>query len=290
MQTPAPVEYERATSIDHALELMERLGPEARVIAGGHSLLPMMRLRLAQPEAVIDINDLTELAGIRVEDNNLVLGSMTRHADVLASAVVGEHYAIFHDAERVIADPVVRNRGTVGGSLCQADPAEDLSAVAAALKATLTLRSSQGERTAQAREFVQGPYETLLGPAEILTAIKIPIRPGAGSAYEKVERRAGDWAIAAAGSFVVLDDGAITAVGIGIAAVGAPHQCAPEAEQFLLGKEPSDDDLAEAARLASAACEPRADQRGPVEYKRHLVGELTKRALHRSVARALGRE
>jgi carbon-monoxide dehydrogenase medium subunit len=290
MQTPAPVEYERATSIAHALELMERLGPEARVIAGGHSLLPMMRLRLAQPEAVIDINDLSELAGIRVEDNHLVLGAMTRHADVLASAVIGEHYAIFHDAERVIADPIVRNRGTVAGSLCQADPAEDLSAVAAALKATLTLRSSQGERTVEAREFVQGPYETLLSPAEILTAIKIPIRAGAGSAYEKVERRAGDWAIAAAGSFVVLTDGEIADVGIGIAAVGAAHQCAPEAEQFLLGKEPSDENLAEAAGLAAAACTPRADQRGPVEYKRHLAGELTQRALRRSVARASGSE
>ena len=290
MQTPAPVEYERATSIAHALELMERLGPEARVIAGGHSLLPMMRLRLAQPEAVIDINDLSELAGIRVEDNHLVLGAMTRHAEVLASAVVGEHYAIFHDAERVIADPIVRNRGTVGGSLCQADPAEDLSAVAAALKATLTLRSSQGERTVEAREFVQGPYETLLRPAEILTAIKIAIRAGAGSAYEKVERRAGDWAIAAAGSFVVLTDGAIADVGIGIAAVGAAHQCAPEAEHFLLGKEPNDENLAEAAGLAAAACTPRADQRGPVEYKRHLAGELTQRALRRSVARASGSE
>jgi carbon-monoxide dehydrogenase medium subunit len=290
MQTPAPVEYERATSIAHALELLEQLGPEARVIAGGHSLLPMMRLRLAQPEAVIDINDLSELAGIRVEDNHLVLGAMTRHADVLASAVAGEQYAILHDAERVIADPIVRNWGTVGGSLCQADPAEDLSAVAAALKATLTLRSSTGERTVEAREFVQGPYETLLGPAEILTEIKIPIRPGAGSAYEKVERRAGDWAIAAAGSFVVLEDGVIAAVGIGIAAVGAPHQCAPEAEQFLVGKEPSEDTLAEAARLTAAACQPRADQRGPVEYKRHLAGELTQRALRRSVARATGSE
>jgi aerobic carbon-monoxide dehydrogenase medium subunit len=290
MQTPAPVEYERATSIANALELMEQLGPEARVIAGGHSLLPMMRLRLAQPEAVIDINDLSELAGIRVEDNHLVLGAMTRHTDVLASAVAGEHYAILHDAERVIADPIVRNRGTVGGSLCQADPAEDLSAVAAALKATLTLRSSTGERTVDAREFVQGPYETLLGPAEILTEIKIPIRPGAGSAYEKVERRAGDWAIAAAGSFAVLEDGVIADVGIGIAAVGAPHQCAPEAEQFLVGKEPSDDSLAEAARLTAAACRPRADQRGPVEYKRHLAGELTQRALRRSVARATGSE
>jgi carbon-monoxide dehydrogenase medium subunit len=290
MQTPAPVEYERATSITHALELMERLGPEARVIAGGHSLLPMMRLRLAQPEAVIDINDLSELAGIRVEGNYLILGAMTRHADLLASAVAGEHYPILHDAERVIADPIVRNRGTVGGSLCQADPAEDLSAVAAALKARLTLLSSTGERTVEAREFVQGPYETLLGPAEILTAITVPIRAGAGSAYEKVERRAGDWAIAAAGSFVVLDDTAIADVGIGIAAVGAPHQCAAEAEQFLLGKEPSDDNLAEAGRLAAAACEPRADQRGPVEYKRHLVGELTQRALRRSIARALGSE
>src|SRR5690606_33347286 len=223
MQTPAPFEYERAGSVDDALALLERHGPEARLVAGGHSLLPMMKLRLARPEVLIDINDLTDLSYIRVDGDHIAIGAMTRHADLLDSAVLGEHYAIFHDAERVIADPIVRNRGTIGGSLCQADPSEDLSAVAAALRAEVVVRSTDGTRTVAARDFHTGPYETAVGEAEILTEIRVPIRPGAGSAYEKVERRAGDWAIAAAGAFVTLDGDAIADVGIGLTAVGAPH-------------------------------------------------------------------
>ena len=289
MQTPAPVDYERAESLEHALQLLERLGPDSRVIAGGHSLLPMMKLRLAQPECVIDINGLADLDYIRVEGDALAVGAMTRHAALLASPVVGEHYPIFHEAERVIADPVVRNRGTVGGSFCQADPAEDLSAVGSALRATMVIRSSQGTRTVPAREFHQGPYETAVGPAEILTEVRVPLRPGAGSAYEKVERRAGDWAIAAAGAYVVLADGVVTDVGVGLAAVGAPHFCSPAAEEFLVGKPPTEDNLTEAGRLAAEECNPQPDQRGPVDYKRHLAAELTRRALRRSVARAEGR-
>lgn len=289
MQTPAPVDYERAESLEHALQLLERLGPDSRVIAGGHSLLPMMKLRLAQPECVIDINGLADLDYIRVEGDALALGAMTRHAALLASLVVGEHYPIFHEAERVIADPVVRNRGTVGGSFCQADPAEDLSAVGSALRATMVIRSSQGTRTVPAREFHQGPYETAVGPAEILTEVRVPLRPGAGSAYEKVERRAGDWAIAAAGAYVVLADGVVADVGVGLSAVGAPHFCSPAAEGFLVGKPPTEDNLTEAGRLAAEECNPQPDQRGPVDYKRHLAAELTRRALRRSVARAEGR-
>lgn len=289
MQTPAPVEYARATSVEHALQLLEELGPESRLIAGGHSLLPMMRLRLAQPETVIDINGLADLDYVRVEDNELRVGAMTRHATVLDSPVVGEHYAILHDAERLIADPPVRNRGTVGGSFCQADPAEDLSAVGSALKATLVLRSSQGVRTVPAREFHAGPYETAIGDAEILTEVRIPIRPGAGSAYDKVKRKVGDWAAASAGAYVVLGDGEIAEVGIGLTAVGAPHFCAEEAEAYLVGKPATEEHVAEAARLAAAATNPRGDQRGPAEYKRHLAGELTRRVLLRSVERAQGR-
>lgn len=286
MQTPAPVDYARATSVEHALELLEKLGPESRLIAGGHSLLPMMRLRLAQPETVIDINGLTDLDYIRVEEDELRIGAMTRHAAVLASPVVGEHYAILHDAERRIADPPVRNRGTVGGSFCQADPAEDLSAVGSALKAVLVLRSSQGTRTMPAREFHAGPYETALADAEILTEVRIPIRPGAGSSYEKVKRKAGDWAIAGAGAFVVVRDGDVADVGIGLTAVGAPHFHAPEAEEFLRGRPASADSFAEAGRIAAEHCEPATDQRGPADYKRHLAGELTRRALRRALERS----
>jgi aerobic carbon-monoxide dehydrogenase medium subunit len=289
VQTPAPVDYARATSVEHALELLERLGPESRLIAGGHSLLPMMRIRLAQPECVIDINGLTDLDYIRVEGDDLCLGAMTRHATVLDSPVVGEHYTIFHEAERLIADPPVRNRGTVGGSFCQADPAEDLAAVGSAVKANLVIRSSQGTRTVPAREFHEGPYDTVLDDAEILTEIRVPIRPGAASAYDKVKRKTGDWAAAAAGAYVVLRDGAVADVGIGLTAVGAPHFCAEEAEAYLVGKPPTEEHLAEAGRLAAAACNPRADQRGPVEYKLHLADELTQRVLRRSVERAEGR-
>jgi carbon-monoxide dehydrogenase medium subunit len=290
VQTPAPVEYARATSVENALDLLEERGPEARLIAGGHSLLPMMRLRLARPEWLIDVNDLAELDYIRVEEGELRIGALTRHASVLASPVVAEHYAILHDAERRIADPPVRNRGTVGGSFCQGDPAEDMAAVGSALKASLVIRSKTGTREVPAREFHRGPYETVIGDAEILTEIRVPIRPGAGSCYEKVKRRAGDWAVAAAGCYVVLDGETVADIGIGLAAVGASQFCAAAAEEYLTGTTATDENLDEAARLVRESCRPAADQRGPVEYKRHLAGELTRRVVRRSVQRAEGRE
>ena len=207
MQVPAYVEYEKATSVDHALTLLARFGPEARVLAGGHSLIPMMKLRLAQPETLIDINGLTGLSYIQVTGGELRIGAMTRHAQLLDSAVAGEHFAILHDAERVIADPVVRLWGTVGGSLCQADPSEDLSAAFAALKATMVIQNLTGTRTVRAREFHTGPYETVVAPGELLTEIRIAIVPGGGSAYQKVGRRVGDWPVGAAGAAIWLDGG-----------------------------------------------------------------------------------
>lgn len=166
MQTPAPFGYERATSVDHAIELLVRLGSEARLVAGGHSLLPMMKIRLAQPEYLIDINPLAdELGTISIDGDALVIGAMARHNDLLDSALVGEHFPILQDAERVIADPIVRNRGTVGGSLCQADPAEDLSAALSALHATATIRGADGDRSVAVRELHTGPYETVVGDA-----------------------------------------------------------------------------------------------------------------------------
>jgi carbon-monoxide dehydrogenase medium subunit len=287
MQIPPPFEYERATSIDHAIALLDRLGPEARLVAGGHSLLPMMKLRLARPEHLIDINDL-DMAYVRVEDGEIRIGAMTRHRELLESAVAAEHYAIFGEAERVIADPIVRNRGTVGGSLCQADPSEDLSAVMAALGATIVLRSKNGERTVAARDFHLGPYETAVQPGEIVTEIRVPIRNRTGSAYQKVERRAGDWAIAAAGVFVSLEGGNVSDCGIGLTAVGVEHFCAPAAEAALRGQPPTEANIAAAAQLAADASNPSSDQRGPADYKRHLAKELTARALRHAVARAQG--
>src|ERR1700691_1055784 len=197
MQVPSQVEYERATSVEHALQLVAR--PETRILAGGHSLIPMMKLRLAQPEVLVDINELTELAFIRRDGDQLRIGALARHADLLESAVAGELFPIFHDAERVVADPIVRLWGTVGGSLCQADPSEDLSAVFAAVRATAVIRGRDGDRTVQVREFHLGPYETVIGPGELLAEVRVPVWPGTGSAYEKGARRVGDSSVAAAG-------------------------------------------------------------------------------------------
>src|SRR5207253_10683614 len=177
VQTPGPFEYERATSVDGAIAALQRHGPEARVIAGGHSLLPMMKLRLANPEVLIDINDLTDLAYIREEAGELLIGALTRHIELQESELLNRHFPLFADAEEVIADPVVRNRGTIGGSLCQADAAEDLSAVCSAAKANAVIRGTGGERTVTMEEFYRGPYETAVEHAEMLTEIRIPVRP-----------------------------------------------------------------------------------------------------------------
>jgi carbon-monoxide dehydrogenase medium subunit len=289
MQVPAAFQYERATSVEHALALLARYGPESRVVAGGHSLLPMMKLRLAQPEALVDINDLTELAQLRLDGDDLSIGAMVRHAQLLDSAVAGEHFTILRDAERVIADPVVRNRGTVGGSLCQADPSEDLSCVFCALRAELVCQGPDGKRAVPARDFLTGPYETVLADGEMLVEIRVRIRPN-GSAYQKVERRAGDWAVAAAGAVVELTGDVIGDVGIGLAAVGAAGGVAAEAEDFLRGGPVTEERLVEAGRIAAEHCSPSADQRGPVDYKRHLAGELVTRAVRVAAARAQGRE
>jgi carbon-monoxide dehydrogenase medium subunit len=288
MQVPAHVEYEKAASVEHALALLTRFGPEARILAGGHSLIPMMKLRLAQPETLIDINGLNELSYLEVTGRELRIGALTRHAQLLESAAAGRHFAILHDAERVIADPVVRNWGTIGGSLCQADPSEDLSATFAALRAVMVIQYPDGSRTVSAREFHTGPYETVVGPGEMLTEIRVPIRAGGGSAYEKVGRRVGDWPIGAAGAALWLDRDTIAEAGIGLTAVGARHFVAAEAEDFLRGAPATEASFARAGELAARHCQPSSDQRGPADYKRHLARELTTRALRKALRRARG--
>jgi carbon-monoxide dehydrogenase medium subunit len=290
VQVPAPFEYERATSVDHAVALLEKLGPEARIIAGGHSLLPMMKLRLAAPEHLVDINDLADLAYIREDGGEIRIGALTRHRELLESELLAGHMPIFAEAERVVADPVVRNRGTVGGSLCQADPAEDLSAVCSAVKARVVIRGSSGERVVAMGDFHRGPYETAVGEAEMLVEVRVPLRDGAGSAYEKVERRAGDWAIAAAAAALWVAGGTIADAGVALSAVGPTTVHATRAEEALRGQAPSEELFARAAEIAAEDCAPTADQRGPVDYKRHLARELTHRALRRAAARALHQE
>jgi carbon-monoxide dehydrogenase medium subunit len=290
LQTPAPFEYERATSVEGAIESLGRLGPQARVIAGGHSLLPMMKLRLASPGHLVDINELSELDYIRREGEEIRIGALTRHVELLDSELLAQHFPLFADAELVIADPVVRNRGTIGGSLCQADAAEDLSAVCTAAKARVVIRGADGERVVGMEDFHVGPYMTAVGAGEMLTEVRLPIRAGAGSAHEKVERRAGDWAIAAASAAIWVDGGTIADAGIALSAVGITTIHLTRAEELLRGKAPSEELFGEAAEIAAEDCSPSADGRGPVDYKRHLAGVLTQRALRRSAARALNQE
>jgi len=288
VQVPAHVEYERATSVAHALTLLSRYAPDARILAGGHSLIPMMKLRLARPEVLVDITRIKGLRYIERSGGVLRIGALASHADLLAAQAAGECFPILHDAERVIADPVVRNWGTIGGSLCQADPSEDLSAAFAALKGSMIIHGPDGSREVSARAFHAGPYETVIGPAEMLTEIRLPVRRDSGSAYLKVCRRAGDWPIGAAGAAIWLADGAIADVGIGLTAVGAAHFVAAEAEEFLRGQAADEQSFARAGEIAAAHCNPAPDQRGTVEYKRHLVSELTTRALRTAVSRARG--
>jgi carbon-monoxide dehydrogenase medium subunit len=290
MQTPGPVEYERATSVEGAIASLQRVGPGARIIAGGHSLIPMMKLRLANPEHLIDINDLNELSYIREEGSEIRIGALTRHVELLKSELLARAFPVFRDAEEVIADPVVRNRGTIGGSLCQADAAEDLSSVCAAAKASVVIRGAGGERVLGMDGFYVGPFTTAVGDGELLTEIRLPVGPGAGSAHEKVERRAGDFAIATASAMVWVDGGTIVDAGLSLGAAGPTTIIVSHAEELLRGKAPSEELFAQAGEIAAEDCSPIADGRGPVDYKRHLAGVLSKRALRRAAARALQQE
>jgi aerobic carbon-monoxide dehydrogenase medium subunit len=298
MQVPAPFQYERATSVEHALGLLSQLGEgggEVRILAGGHSLLPMMKLRLATPEYLVDIDDLaTELGYVRADGSadggpGIRIGAMTRHRQLLESPLLAARAQIFTDAERVIADPVVRNRGTIGGALCQADPSEDLSAVCAAVGARMVIRGLDAERVVEMDEFHRGPYETCVADDEILIEIRVPAPARTGSAYEKVDRRAGDWAVVAAGASLTLDaGGVVTDAGIGLAAVGAGVSC-PRAQASLLGSPPTAETIRSAAAIAAEhEAAPVTDQRGSAEYKRHVAGVLVTRALTRAAARAGG--
>jgi aerobic carbon-monoxide dehydrogenase medium subunit len=290
VQTPGPFGYERASSVEGAIAALAERGPEARLIAGGHSLLPMMKLRLANPEFLIDINDLEELSYIDERMTEIRIGALTRHAELLDSEPLARRFPVFRDAEQVIADPVVRNRGTIGGSLCQADAAEDLSAVCAALKAQVVIRGAATERVVGLDGFYVGPFTTAVGAEEMLTEVRLPLRQGAGSAHEKVERRAGDFAIAAVSAAVWIDGGTIADAGIALAALGPSTIIASRAEESLKGKAPSEEVFAQAGEIAREDCMPVADGRGPVDYKRHLAEVLTVRALRRATARALQQE
>jgi aerobic carbon-monoxide dehydrogenase medium subunit len=291
MQTPAPCDYSRATSVDDAIAQLQALGGNARILAGGYSLIPMMKLRLANPGHVIDINPLEpELSYIRQEGNEIRIGALTRHVMLLESDVLERTFpSIFREAEAVLADPVVRNRGTMGGSLCQADPAEDLSGVIVALKGQAVLRGPGGaERVVGMEEFHFGPYMTAVQSTEMLTEVRIPIPDGSfGGVHEKVERRAGDFAIVAVSTAMTIKGGQIAWAGIAGSAVGPTTLHMTRSEEHIVGKAPSEQLFREAGQMAAADCSPNSDGRGPADYKRAVCGVFTERGLGRAAALAL---
>ena len=285
MQVPAQFEYEVAGSVDEAISLLQRYGPESRLLAGGHSLIPMMKLRLAFPEVLIDIHELDdELRYVREEEGTLRVGALARHRDLLESPVVLERYTLLADAERFIADPLVRNMGTVGGSFAHADPAEDLPAAFVALGAEVVARGPRGERTIAVEDLPVGPFETALEPDEILTEARVPRAPQ-GSSYSKVERRAGDYASAALGAALWMSGDEIEEGRIGMCSVGSTTLRAREAEEVLKGQSPDGELYRRAADRAAEECDPPDDARGTPEYKRDLVRVLLVRALEQAVDR-----
>jgi aerobic carbon-monoxide dehydrogenase medium subunit len=290
VQVPAAFEYEVAGSVDEAISLLQRHGPEARLLAGGHSLIPMMKLRLAFPEVLIDMHRLEgELRYVREEAGMLRVGALARHRDLLDSAPIRDRYTLLADAEKMIADPLVRNMGTVGGSLAQADPSEDLPAAFVALGTDVVVRGPRGERTVAVEDLYAGPFETVIEPDEILTEARVPRAPR-GSSYFKVERRAGDYASAAIGVAVWTSSEEIEDARIGMCAVGDRTLRARGAEEVLRGQRPDAEVYKRAAERAAEECEPMDDARGTPEYKRDLVRVLLRRALERAVGRARGEE
>ncbi len=285
MQVPARFDYEAASSVDEAVELLRRHGEDAYVLAGGHSLIPMMKLRLASPDVLVDISGLDgELRYLQEEDGKLRIGALTRHRELLESPIVRERYTLLADAERLIADPLVRNMGTLGGALAHADPAEDLPAAFLALDAEVVARGPDGERTVRIEDFYVGPYETVLEHGEVMIEARIPRAPG-GSAYTKIERRAGDWTSASIGVALTMGGDEIEDIRIGMAGVGNKTLRAVGAEEALRGKGPGDEAYREAGEIAAGECDPIEDARGTPEYKRDLVRVI----LGRTVAKAFER-
>ncbi|HEV8045048.1 MAG TPA: xanthine dehydrogenase family protein subunit M [Rubrobacter sp.] len=288
MQVPARFEYEVATSVDEAISLLQRHGPEAHVLAGGHSLVPMMKLRLASPEVVIDIHKLDgELRYIRDDGGVLKIGALVRHQDLLESELIKEHYAVLSDAEALIADPLVRNMGTVGGSLANGDPGEDLPAAFVALGCEVVVRGPDGERTISIDDLYAGFYETILEPGEIVTEARISRTPDASS-YTKVKRRTGDYAAAAIGVALNMNGEEIEDVRVGMCGVGSTTLRARGAEELLRGQRPDAELYRRAGERAAEESEPLDDARGTAPFKRDLVRVLLGRALAKAVERVEG--
>jgi carbon-monoxide dehydrogenase medium subunit len=283
---PAAFDYHAPRTLADAVRLLGELGPEARLLAGGHSLLPMMKLRFAQPAHLVDLNRIDALRGIREEGDTIVIGAMTVENDLIASPLLQRRLPLLPEAARQIGDPQVRNRGTIGGDLAHGDPANDHPALAIALDATLVLAGAGGSRTVAAADFFLGPFATALAEGEILTEVRVPaFAPRTGHAYEKLKRKTGDWATAAAAVVLRLDGGTVSAVRIALTNVAPTPLRAASAEAALLGKAPDEAAIGAAAQAAAAVCDPAEDLRGDRAYKTAMAGEMVRRALRRAVER-----
>ena len=290
---PGSFDYMVAHSVDEAVALLDQHGDEAKILAGGQSLIPLLRFRLAQPSILIDINRIDGLEYIQEADGVLHIGAMTREAALDSSNLIRDRYPILLDTSSGVADPVVRNWATVGGNIAHADPANDHPATMLALGARVVARGPAGERVIPIDEFFTDmTFETVLRPNEVLTEIRVPApTAGSGGAYFKLERKVGDYAIAGVAAYITLDSsGVVNYAGIGLTNVGPTPIKARDAEQSLLGKPLDDASIHQAAELAAAASQPTSDTRGPAEYKRAMVRTLTVRALRKALARATGGE
>jgi carbon-monoxide dehydrogenase medium subunit len=284
---PGQFSYHRPATLADAVRLLSTLGEEARPLAGGHSLIPMMKLRLATPEHLVDLHDITGLKGIRREGNRLVIGAMTTQHELLASDDVAKSVPILHEAALLIADPQVRYRGTIGGNVANGDPGNDMPALMMTLGASYHLEGKSGARDVAAAEFYQGAYFTALEPGEILTSIAIPAPPaGHGYAYEKLKRKVGDYATAAAAVVLTMSGGKVATCAIGLTNLAETPLLATDVAKAVIGTSLDDASLKKAAAAAQAIMSPAADARGPVEYRKHVGGIMVMRALQRAARQA----
>ena len=277
---PPEFDYHAPTSVSEAITLLNDLGEDAKILAGGHSLLPMMKLRFAEPAHLVDLNRIPQLKGIREEAGLIKIGAMTIENDILDSDLLKEKASLLPKAVQWIADPQVRNRGTIGGDIAHGDPANDHPAIAMALDATFVLHGPQGERKVKAVDFFQGTYMTDMASNEILTEIQfVPLAKNTGCAYEKLKRKTGDWATAAAAVVLQMSQGKVSMVRIGLTNVADTALRATKAEELLIGKELNAETLSLVAAAVTEICNPAEDLRGDAEYKTAMAGEMTKRAL-----------
>ncbi len=284
---PPRFEYHRPTTVEETLDLLGSYGEHAKVLAGGQSLIPLMKLRLAAPGHLIDVNRVAGLDAIEERDGMLRIGALVRHNALAASEVVTARYPAIAAAAPMIADPLVRNLGTIGGSLAHADPAGDLGSVMLALGASVVARGRSGERTIPISEFLVDTFTTALAPDELLTEIRVPVPTArSGGAYLKLERKVGDFATVGVAVQLSLQNGSIGSAGIGLTAVGLKNIKAGDAEASLSGAEPTEGAFAEAGRLAAVAAQPVTDVRGSAEYKRHIVDVYVRRGLARALETA----